>query len=82
MRCSQRGFDPQIDLPDIESGRLEIEAEIEFRQFLKLLGEQPIIPLGNLRQAIVGDHEGPPLGSRQMLNPNRWSFRQAEAAGG
>jgi hypothetical protein len=45
-------------------------------------GEQPVVPDGDFGQAIVGDHEGPLLGLREMIEANGWSLAPAQPPGG
>jgi hypothetical protein len=51
----------------LEAGDLDIEVKSAERELLELLSEQPIVPSGNLREPIVGDHEGARLGRRQVI---------------
>ena len=73
-------FNPQIDLAHVEADRLNVEGELDARQRFQLLGEEPVVPDRDLRQAIVGDHERLLLGFRQMIERESWEFRSSRAA--
>ncbi len=47
-----------------------------------MLAEQPVVPCGDLGQAIVGDHEGARLRLGQMFEVDGRHFRPAELATG
>src|ERR1035437_9082559 len=62
----------QVDLTDLEAGRLETEIEVELREIPELLGEQVLIPSRGLGQPVVGDHIRPSLRLGQMRRTDRW----------
>src|SRR6516225_8822533 len=59
--------DPQIDLCDLEAGKFKAEIEAEQREFLELLRKSAVVALGELGQAIVGNHEGAQLSWAQVI---------------
>ena len=83
------GCDPQIDLAHLEPGDLDTEIESEQREVLELLGEQPVVPGGDLGQPIVSDHERAGLGRAQVIeaegryfgNPKRTTGEQPAMPG-
>ena len=74
------GCDPQIDLTRLEAGDLDIEIKAAKRELPELLGEQLIVPGGNLGQSIVGDHEGAGPGRRQVIEAQCRHLGYAEQA--
>ena len=76
------GGDPQIDLAHLETGDLEAEVEPEDRKLLELLRQQPIVPGGDLGQAVVGDREGTNLGPGQMIKAEGRHFGNAALTAG
>ena len=75
-----RELDPQVDLAHVEADRLDIEVEFDARELLQLLGQQPVIPGSDLRQPIVGDHEGPLLRLGEMLKANGRDLAPSQTA--
>jgi hypothetical protein len=75
----ERG-DPQIDLGHLEAGHLEAEIESEEREVLELLGQQPVVPGGDLGQPVVGDRKGASLGRGQVIETERRYLAAAELA--
>jgi hypothetical protein len=63
-------FDQEISLGHIKTGGFQTEIEIELGEFAQLLAEQPVVPAGDLGQAIVSDHEGAGLCLAEMLEPD------------
>ena len=58
LPLGRQPLDAQVNLAHFEAGRLEAEVELHGREFLELLGEQPLVPLGIFGQPVVRDHEG------------------------
>jgi len=73
---------PQVDLAHLEAGHLEAEIEAEQREVLELLGQQAVVPRGDLGQPVVGDHERAGLGRAQVFEAQRRHLGPAEFAGG
>ena len=48
----------KVDLRDLEAGDVEVEIEIERRQFDELFGQQLVVPLADLGEPVVGEKEG------------------------
>jgi ParB-like nuclease domain len=64
----------QVNLAHFEAGRLEAEVELHGREFLELLGEQPLVPLGIFGQPVVRDHEGLGLRVAQIVETDGRDF--------
>ena len=60
-------LDAQIDFAGVETGRLECKIEVDDGKLLQRFAEQPIVPGGDLGQAIIGDRKGPTLGVGKMI---------------
>src|SRR5262249_14190330 len=69
--------DPQIDLGHLEAGDLDSEIEVDQRELLQLLREQPVIPDGDLGEPVVGDHERLGLRAGQVVEAQRRHFGYA-----
>jgi len=77
----ERG-DPQVDLGRHEAGDLEAEIEPAEREVLELLGQQPIVPGGDLGQPVVRDHEGTDLRRGQVIEAQGRHLGHAELTAG
>jgi hypothetical protein len=66
----QRLLDSQIDFSHGKTCDLEAEIELDCREFVQDLAEQPLIPRREFSQAIVRDAEGPRLFGREVLDPD------------
>jgi hypothetical protein len=63
-------IEQKIELGGVEPGDLHIELQFQGSQILQLDLEDLLVPASQLGQPIVGDHIGPALGIRQMVQPN------------
>ena len=75
----ERG-DPQIDLAHFEAGDLEAEIEVEQRELLELLRQEPVVPARDLGQPVVGDHKSAGLRRGQVIEAQRRHLGHAELA--
>jgi hypothetical protein len=80
-RCVVQRGDPQIDLAHLKTGKLEAEIQTLQGEVLELLGQQPVVPGGDLGQPVVGDHEGAGLGRGQVIEAEGRYLREVEFAG-
>jgi hypothetical protein len=78
LRLLVQAFDSQIDLANVKTRCLEIEAEIEDRELFELFGQQPVVPGCVFRQPIVGDLEGAPLRGIEMVDRDHRDLAPAE----
>src|ERR1700746_1283002 len=78
LRLFAETFDPKIDLAHIKAGCLKIEAEIEDRELLELLPQQPVVPGRVFRQAVVGNCKGTSLRGIEMLDRDHRDLAPAE----
>ena len=65
------GKDPLLDLAVVEADALEVEVELEIRQHTQVLAQEFVVPGADLRQAVVGDHQGPDLHIVEIGHPHR-----------
>ena len=70
---------PSVDFADLETGRREGEIEVEAHQRLELLPEALAVPGRELREPVVGDHEGAASALGEMVERDRRNFGKAEA---
>ncbi len=71
----------QIDLGQAEPRDGKIEIKVEFFQLQKILAEQPLVPVGVLRQPVVRDPKRLQLRRRQMPDLNDGYPRHSELTG-
>ena len=74
-------LDRQIDLGQAEARDRQIEIPVEFSQFEETLTEQPLIPVGILRQPVVRDPQCLQLRRRQMPDLDNGDARHSELLG-
>src|SRR5262249_54363355 len=80
--CLFEALDAKIDFSDLEASRLKAEVEVELRQFLELLAQEPVVPSRGFVQSIVGDLEGFGLHLSQVIEPHRWHLSPTEITAG
>ena len=71
----------EIQLGGLEAGDLQIEIELELGKRLELDRQDLAIPAGQLGQPVVGDHIGPALGLREMVEFDRRNLEHAKLLG-
>jgi hypothetical protein len=81
FRRWRKAFDPEINLAHVEAGHFETKVELLQSQLLQLFGEQSVVPGRVLRQAIVGNDEGLPLGLTEVIHADGGYLVQAEYLG-
>ena len=74
--------DPQINFGHLEAGDLKAEVETEQGEVLELLRQYLVVPVGELAQAVVADHEGAELSWAQVIEAEGWHFGNAKLAAG
>ena len=82
LRHGRGAFDQEIDFGHIEPGELQAEIEVQFGKLAQLLAQEPVVPGGDLGQAIVGDHKGARLGVAEVLQADRRDLGATELPAG
>ncbi len=79
VRLPVEALDPELDFAHVEASRLEIEIKIEDGKLLGLLCQELVVPGSVLRQPVVGDCEGAPLGAIKMFDRDGWHSDHASS---
>jgi len=82
FRHSVERRDPQINLAHLKAGDLDVEIKVKQGEALELLGEQPVVPDGDLGQPVVGDHKGAGLRRGEMIETQGRHLGPAELSTG
>ena len=80
-RIGLQALQCEIDVGRVETGDGDVEVMIQFHYGLELKGESVFVPMGQLRNAVVGQHEGATLTFAEMLKRYGGDGLESQALG-